>query len=253
MSDSHHSNRQPVAGIERRDDAVAPADIVTLNRLATAARLLSGAAHEVNNALQVIAGTVELLEGRHDLPEPVVKSLERIRGQSTRAATALDGVLRFLRQSAELRSRVSLRDLAAQSVTLRTFAARRAGLALKYTPCDVPLTVEGNPAQLQQALLNMIINAEQIMAGHGAGAAIVVEAAAEPPWAVVRVIDEGPGVHPELAQTLFDPFVTSKPRPDSVGLGLSAARAVAEGHGGTLTLEEVEKGAVFVLRVPLAP
>jgi signal transduction histidine kinase len=231
------------------NDRVQPGVIITVNRLVTAARLLSGAAHEVNNALQVIAGSVELLEGRHDLPEPAMKSLERIRGQTNRAAGALDAVMQFVRRPADARSRLSLRDLAAQSVALRGFSARRAGLTIRYVPPDGPLIVEGNSSQLQQVMLNLIANAEQALAGR-AGATIAVEALSEPPWAVVRVRDEGEGVPPEVQLRLFEPFVSGNGRSDSVGLGLAAAKAVVDAHGGALDLEPTERGASFVLRVP---
>jgi len=62
---------------------------LTLNRLATIARLVAGAAHEVNNALQVIGGSAELLQNRSDLPEPVQRTLTRIRDQANRAASAM--------------------------------------------------------------------------------------------------------------------------------------------------------------------
>jgi signal transduction histidine kinase len=231
-------------------DQLPPGLIITLNRLATASRLLSGAAHEVNNALQVIEGTVELLEGRHDLPEAATASLERIRAQTTRAAGALDAVMQFVRQRTDVRSRVSLRDLTRQSVALRSFAARRLGLTISYTPPEAPLLVEGNPSQLQQVILNLITNAEQALAGRPADP-IVVEAWTEPPWAAVRVRDEGAGIAPTVQGTLFDPFVTANGKSDSVGLGLAAARAVVAAHGGTLELEDTPRGASFVLRVPL--
>ena len=76
-----------------------PEHHLTLNRLATIARLVAGAAHEVNNALQVIGGSAELLQNRTDLPEAVQKTLTRIRDQAARAASAMTGVVALSRPS----------------------------------------------------------------------------------------------------------------------------------------------------------
>src|ERR1041385_3854206 len=85
---------------------------MTLNRLATIARLVAGAAHEVNNALQVIGGSVELLQNRTDLPEPVQKTLARIGSQTARAAGAMTGVVALARPQPDGMYHVDLCDVA---------------------------------------------------------------------------------------------------------------------------------------------
>jgi signal transduction histidine kinase len=70
---------------------------------------------------------------------------------------------------------------------------------------------------------------------------------------VLRVSDDGPGVPAGDAESIFLPFVTSRPRPESTGLGLPGAREIAAAHRGTLELESVAAGASFRLRVPKAP
>lgn len=110
--------------------------LVALNQSATAARLLSGAVHEVNNALMVISGTVELLRTRSDLPPPVAESLTRLFNQSGRAAAALGEVLAFTHAPAAEWGRLSLREAAARSVDLRRFAIKRAGLSVRLDADD---------------------------------------------------------------------------------------------------------------------
>jgi signal transduction histidine kinase len=214
-------------------------DHLTLNRLSTVTRLVAGASHEVNNALQVISGTVELLLGSRDLPEPVTQALERIGAQSARAAAAMAGVTALSRPVAETSAPVDLRAVVARATALRRYSIGRGGLTLAVEPGDVPLTVVGNAPQLLQALVNLIDNAEQALAGRPAGH-IVVRASLEDGLACVRVQAD-----------IFAPFVTSRSRPDSVGLGLPVAKAIAEAHGGTLTIEPREHGAAFALRLPL--
>ena len=94
-------------------------DHLTLNRLSTVARLVSGASHEVNNALQVISGTVELLLESPNLPEPVTQALELIGAQSARAAAALTGVAALSRSAIEASAPVDLRAVVSRAAALR--------------------------------------------------------------------------------------------------------------------------------------
>ena len=89
------------------------------------------------------------------------------------------------------------------------------------------------------------------MSGRQAGQ-IAIAASRDSAFARLAVSDDGPGLPPEVAEQAFDAYVTTRPRPDSVGLGLPVARAIAEAHGGTLSVEPAGTGASFVLRVPLA-
>jgi signal transduction histidine kinase len=229
-----------------------PADLLTLNRAATVARLLAGVAHEVNNALQVIGGTTELLQVAPDLPPPVADGLQRIAVQNARAANAIQEVLLFARQKMDVVGRTNLREVANRSVALRSFAIGRARLSITV---DAPATgrflVTGNDALLKLAVLNLIVNAEQALARHPGGAIRVSleESASE---VVLQVSDNGPGVNDAAAENLFESFFTTRPRDEASGLGLSVARLVAEQCGGTLTLEPSDAGARFALRLPAA-
>jgi two-component system C4-dicarboxylate transport sensor histidine kinase DctB len=225
-------------------------DHLTFNRLSTVTRLVSGASHEVNNALQVINGTVELLLESPNLPEPVTQALERIGAQSARAAAALAGVTALSRSAAEASAPVDLRDVVSRATALRRHSIGRAGLTIAVEPGDVPLMVVGNGPQLLQVLVNLIDNAEQALTGRPGGH-IVVRAGQEQGVASAIVEDNGPGVPAHLAADVFAPFVTSRPRPDSMGLGLPVAKVIAEAHGGSLSVEPREHGAAFVLRLPL--
>lgn len=222
--------------------------LLALNRATTTARLLSGVIHEINNALQVISGTVELLEARTDLPPATKPALDRLRNQSTRMAATLSEVQLFTRASVHETALVSLREVAEHSATLRTFAIRRAGLTISVTDEGGEPVVSGNRAQLQQAVLNVIANAEQALAPARRGA-IHVHVDADDQWVTVRVSDEGPGVAMQPREAVFEAFTTTRDPWEGAGLGLWAASRVAAAHGGTLTVEG-ESGNVFALRLP---
>ena len=224
--------------------------MLALNRSATTARLMSGVVHEVNNALQVISGTVELLETRPDLPPTLAPSLERVRKQSARAAGVLTDVLMFTRASVKETGKVNMREIAEHSLNLRAFAVRRAGLTAKLEAADGALRVTGNRAQLQQALLNIITNAEQALAG--TPAEIVVELDATDAEVIIRVVDPGPGIPFQPRDQAFEMFRSTKDPWDGAGLGLWAARAIAAEHGGSVTFEERPAGTAVVMRLPKA-
>jgi signal transduction histidine kinase len=226
------------------------ADLVTLNRAATVARLLSGVAHEVNNALQVIGGTTELLQETPGLPAPIADGFRRIGGQNLRAAAAISDVMAFARQQ-DARGRVNLGELARRSAALRAFSIGRAQLTIAVeAPIEGVFAVEGSAMLLQLALLNLIVNAEQALAGRRGGAIRVT--LDEPGDVRLRVVDDGPGVDAGVADRIFEPFFTTRPRDQASGLGLAVARQIAEEHGGSLVLEGGGPGATFVLRLPAA-
>jgi two-component system, NtrC family, C4-dicarboxylate transport sensor histidine kinase DctB len=227
-------------------------DLLTLSRAATVARLLAGVAHEVNNALQVIGGTTELLQITPGLPASVTEGLQRIAVQNTRAATALQEVMLFARQKMDATGRTNLREVADRSAALRAFAIGRARLRIAV---DVPVSgrflVTGNDGLLQLAVLNLIVNAEQALAGQNGGV-IRLELEELPGYVVLRVSDNGPGVAAAAAEQLFESFFTTRPRAEASGLGLSVARLAVEQCGGTLALLTRDAGACFEMRLPAA-
>jgi signal transduction histidine kinase len=225
--------------------------LVALNRSTTTARLLSGVIHEVNNALQVISGTVELLQTRPDVPPSMNPALERLSKQTARAATVLSQVLVFTRGSVGERSRVNLREVAEHSLELRAFSIKRASLTSKLTaPETLRFNVNGNRSQLQQAMLNLIVNAELALAA--TKGEIGVELDAADGWVIVRVVDQGPGLPAETRDKAFEAFVSTRDPWEGAGLGLWAARAIAAEHGGSVTLAESPTGATFEMRLPQA-
>ena len=229
-----------------------PEHHLTLNRLATIARLVAGAAHEVNNALQVIGGSAELLQNRTDLPEPVQKTLTRIRDQAARAASAMTGVVALSRAQPDGGTYlVDVCDIATRAVELRRYSIGRADLTVQLDVPTEPQLVTGHRLHLVQAPHNMIKKAEQVVAPRRSGH-IHVAVVDDGDHVVLRVSDDGPGVPAADADRIFQPFVTTSPRPESTGLGLPVAREIAEAHRGSLELEPVTSGASFRLRVPKA-
>jgi two-component system NtrC family sensor kinase len=225
--------------------------LVALNRAATAARLLSGVVHDVNNSLQVISGTVELLASRTDLPAAIQPALERLGRQTARAASVLADVQRFTRASLSETGRVNLREVAEHSLALRAFAIKRASLTSRLHASETEhFHVTGNRAQLQQALLNLIMNAEQALAGHGGE--ILVELTGDATTVTIRVSDRGPGVSLHPVEQAFDAFVSTRDPWDGAGLGLWSVRTIAAEHGGEAIIETSPEGTSAMMKLPRA-
>jgi signal transduction histidine kinase len=110
----------------------------------------------------------------------------------------------------------------------------------------VPVYVD----ELNQVWTNLIANAQQALHGKGA---IAIETAALDQLAVVRVIDDGPGVAPELLPRIFEPFFTTKAKGEGTGLGLGIARRIVEKHGGEIRCTSQPGRTVFEVRLPIAP
>lgn len=223
--------------------------LVALNRAAMSARLMSGAVHEVNNALQVIAGSVELLEQQSALPPAVVKSLDRIRRQGERAATALAELQHFTKAPLDVGGRFNLREAVAHAIALRRYAAARAGLTIELRSDDQSLDIAvGNAGRLQQAVLNLLVNAEQAMSD--TPGPITVTIRREAGRIGVEVADTGRGLSDQAAARLFEPFAAGGAASDGAGLGLWATRAIAASFGGSVDVTSTPAGTSVVVWLP---
>jgi signal transduction histidine kinase len=231
------------------DPRIPESDVLLgLNRSAITARLMSGLIHEINNSLQVISGTLELLEQKPDMPASAGPALERLRNQSLRASAVIADMRLFTRAPVSDIGSVHLRDVANHCVNLRAFAIRRAGLTIRIDAAPGDYHVMGNRGQLEQAVLNLIVNAEEALAG--TGGSIVVQLEADDAAVVLRVSDNGPGLTLQPSDRAFGVFTSTRPAWEGAGLGLWAGRQIAIEHGGTLTYEQQPRGASFVLRLP---
>lgn len=215
---------------------------------------LSGAlAHELNQPLTAILANAEagqqlLARDPPDLAE-LAEILGDIVADDRRAAATITELRQLLsRQEIEVTSL----DLTATARAALRLAA--GGLGLRGVTVDPPreeaLAVRGNPAQLKQVVLNLVLNAADAVAGlPPERRRIRVETALRPDgWRELSVRDDGPGVAADLGDP-FRPFATSKPT--GLGLGLSLCRTIARAHGGTIAFDPtVTTGARVVLALP---
>jgi signal transduction histidine kinase len=223
-----------------------PDGVVRAAKAAALGELTRGAAHELNNPLLAILGLVDLLAGDAEEGSRAQHRLTVVRDTALEMRTVLRALLEFARDTGDTREPFDLGNAVRQIVELvrRTASARDVELVERTPPGS--LAVVGNSSQIGQAILHLLVNA---YAALPAGGKVVVEVEGSGDRATVTVTDSGDGVPVELTERVFEPFFTT--RRDGSGLGLAASRAIAESHGGGLELRAQDRGASFMLTLPL--
>ena len=220
-------------------------------KLSSVGQLAAGIAHELSNPLANIFSLTKLVQrGLPPADAQLRGDVDNIRSEAERASRIIRGLLDFARQGATHAAWFEVEPWLRESVGLvqRMAEQRDIGLAMTGTP---ELQLYGDRGLLQQALVNVLINAVQASPEHGR-VQIVADRLGD--GVEVRVQDQGPGIPPEIADQIFDPFFTTKSDSDGTGLGLSIAIGVVERHGGRLTLENApDGGAIAHLRFPDRP
>jgi len=228
--------------------------------------LVAGVAHEINNPLafvranlahlRTLAGRVEKLVGREapgadvdllELETVVDESLEGV----VRITRIVNDMLHFARVPGEAAESVDVNEVIRTALRLAAFDRNNAVVVDQRLASGLP-PVRGSANRLVQVLLNLLLNANQALAGRPV-ARVVAESAREGRTVVVQVRDNGPGVPEEHRHRVFDPFFTTRAPGDGTGLGLSIAFDIVREHGGELELGAApEGGACFTIRLPAA-
>ena len=227
--------------------------VVRQERLTAVGLLVSGVAHELNNPLQAILGTVELLERHQDLPPDVLAEIGFVKTQSGRAREIIRNLSRFSNQQPGPETLVDLRDVIAEIVLLRKADLDQASIALDIESSSVR-RVNANFTELEQVMLNFVINAQQALEGsHRSPARIVIRLADNGKNVRLEVADNGPGVRQDDEPKLFQPFFTTKPVGKGTGLGLSVSYGIVDSYGGAIGYFKNESGgATFFFELPAA-
>jgi signal transduction histidine kinase len=222
--------------------------LVRGERLAAIGEFLSGVTVELNNPLQSIIGTLEVvLDG--DLEPTVRADLERTRFDAGRAARIVRNLLAFVKQAPNERVLIDLNEIVEATVRVRSYELQLAGIEVSQDYASVLPLVLANRDEIQQVLLNLVINAQQAMADAGPRI-LTVRTQIIAGNACVDVCDTGSGVPAAIAGKIFEPFFTTKGSTVGSGLGLSLSLGIATAHRGRLELVPVARGSCFRLTLP---
>src|SRR5260370_23973364 len=185
-----------------------------------------------------------------------VQALEKMLKGSQRAATIINSMLGFARSTSTKRELTDMVALVEETLILtdKDLSKHRIHVDKKYHGRPQSFIV---PAQIEQVLLNLLINARQAMP-RGGHLRIDVKDNPRTQMVELRIADSGVGIPPERLRLIFEPFYTTK-EPDAsghggTGLGLSVCRQIIEHHHGRIRVESlVGKGATFTLKLPVHP
>ncbi len=225
--------------------------LVQSAKLAAIGKVTAGIAHEINNPLNNIYLTAEVL--LEDLPN--IECAERLEmvndilNQAERAREVVHHLLAFsrTRQSATL-EKIDLGALVKQTLTFLKNQIRISQVAVHTEISERPITVTGNANQLQQVFVNIILNAIQAM---GPGGILTIKLDETPEnMSRVEISDNGPGIPEKVKSHIFDPFFTTKS--EGTGLGLSVSNSIIEEHNGKISLDSQEgRGTTFYIALPI--
>jgi signal transduction histidine kinase len=233
------------------------AELAHMNRRTTAGELSSTIAHELNQPLGAIqnnATAAQRLLARKDPDlEEVGRILADVKRDNARASDVIERVRRLVRKAPPEARDVDVSDSVREVFEFMGPQATASGTTLDRTQGAGLLVVKGDPVQLQQVVLNLVLNAiesvsvqpegERRIAGRTylSGASLVG----------VAISDSGPGVPEDRLASIFEPFATTKT--EGMGMGLSIARSIVEAHGGRIWAEnDGTRGAVFRFTLPRA-
>lgn len=225
------------------------------NRLATLGQITAGLGHEIRQplaAMRVYAETGERLLAAAR-PDEAAGNFGKIAGLAARIGEITEQQLQFSRRSAEEPRDIALAEVIEGSLLLMRDQIRQSGITLALPPAEAAaVTVRARHVQLEQVLVNLLQNAVQACGiGQRPGGQITLAIApGEAGMVCLSVSDDGPGVPPALRDTLFQPFVTSKP--GGIGLGLAIAQDIMRQLGGDLICDNPSAGARFTMVIPAA-
>lgn len=222
-----------------------------INRLVTVARVFSNAAHDLNNALQVIGGNAELLALKVGPAEP--RRVQAITAQTGRAAAALDRLLSYTRPAQAGRQSVDLEGLIEVALALRDFTLHRARITVTVDRTSPTACIVSADCRLiLQVFLNLLLNAEQaLMAQNDGTGAMRIGLAKQDGECAVSFADNGAGFSADALARLADRTAPPPLNATLSGLGLWVATRIAGHHRGRLDIGNGPGGgAVVSLRLP---
>ena len=222
-------------------------------KLAAVGTMAAGLSHEIRNPLNAASLQLMVLARRlarlpAETQPPLLEPLALVQTEIRRLNQILEDFLAFARPRELVPSPVDLAKVAASVLDLLGEQAERAGVLLERS-IESARFVAGDAGRLQQALMNLVLNAIQATPS---GGFVRVELADDPPDVVLAVEDSGPGIPKNLRQRIFEPFFPTKEA--GSGLGLPLVHSVIQQHGGSIVLDERDTGgARFVVRLLPSP
>ncbi|MEN8164540.1 MAG: ATP-binding protein [Acidobacteriota bacterium] len=232
--------------------------ILQAEKMASLGKLAAVVAHEINNPLASVVTyakiVVRRLKREDDLNDECVENLaylESIASEATRCGEIVSQLLAFARRRPGQFSQVDVNSLVDKALFLVHHKIELANITTRSTLSEEHPEIVGDPSQIQQALMALLINSCQAMV-NGGEISLTTRPTSE--GVEIEVADNGPGMTPDVAQHAFEPFYTTKEQGAGVGLGLSVVYGIMQRHGGRVDLDTApNSGCRFTLFFPNLP
>ena len=224
-------------------------------RISTMGEMASGMAHELNQPLTALVsycGTaLQLARDTPSLSEEYIDILERASSQAHRAGDVIRHLREFLSKGSNNKARVVLDDLIQGVIDFISWEVRDSDIQINFLPGSPRREVLAGKVQIEQVLINLIRNSIEAIRQAGiSGGQVDIATGTDADGSIeVTVADNGPGIDPTVAASLFEPYQTSKE--EGMGMGLSISRSIIEAHDGRLWADEKRpQGALFSISIP---
>lgn len=226
-----------------------------LDRLASAGTLSAGMAHEIRNALVAIKTFVDLLLEKNKDDELA----EIVRNEMDRMVSMVSQILKFAVPAHPVLSAISVHKILDRSLLLAQHRVEGRQVSFERRFEAEKDQLEGDNYQLEQAFVNLLLNAVESISGMGSLAVVTeltngdsgqLREGHSRRWMRIRISDTGAGITAENMSRLFEPFFTTKQ--NGTGLGLAVTRRIIEEHNGTIQVEShAGKGTTFTVMLPM--
>jgi len=229
----------------------AQAALIQSEKMSAFGQLSAGIAHEVKNPLAGILGYTQLTLKVAEDDTNVYKNLKIIEKETRRCNSIIENLMKFARQDKPQLEPLDLNNVIEDSLVLVDHQMGINQVQLEKDLAEDLQTVKGDPNQLIQVMMNIMINAQQAMDGKPG---IITVTSSSPNAGVVelRIQDNGPGMPEEVSSKIFEPFFTTKAAGKGTGLGLAVTYGIIKDHGGNIRVEsELGKGTTFILTFPV--
>ena len=228
--------------------------LVRSGRLGALGELTVGLAHEIKNPLHAMRGTTEIFREAIDAERPERRMVDLHLQEIDRLSGVLERFLAFARPQVTRRDAVDLVDIVRRVQELTAAQAGKAEVPFEVAAIDGPVLVHGDPEQLVQVLLSIVINGLDALRDNPDEPWLKIALArtkkASRHYQVIEVSNSGPTIPDDMLGHIFDPFVTTKD--EGTGLGLSIAARIVDDHEGHIEAHNLDNGVIFRILLPAA-
>lgn len=225
--------------------------LLVKSKLESLGEMSAGIAHEINNPLAIISGSVGLLSKFKDNPEKLAAKVETIQKSCDRIARIVSSLKKFSRSGNKSNFKTNeMSNIAREALALTDAKSKRHSTPVTFD-CSTNMNVDCDEVEIEQVLVNLINNAiDAVKSKSEKWVKITLFEDAESQ--VLRVMDSGPGIPENVRAKLFDPFFTTKKVGEGTGLGLSISKGILDEHKATITVVADSPNTCFEIRFPKA-